>query len=351
MKHKIQELLSNWLNRPTPSYGSNEAEGLGAIASTVGNVRQENQDRAVIARYVGRFPAESFVFYGLCDGIGGLRDGGVCASRGLATALVSLVEAGNQNMSGRMMSAATLANEDIFNRYHENGGCTYSAIGVDFRGELFGINIGDSRIYARGDGLVAQISSDDNIGSQLQLLGNVGKHTGEFSKQLTQFLGAGQSLQPKRVSLREEKQGYFITSDGVHSLGEKLLSEISCSAAVPNDVAKRIATVAMWCKGTDNGTIICTPTKLGDLVSRNPSQITGLLEIWDSYEKMQLLVDMEDLRQRPFVSQKPAVLQAGSAVTNYHQHGEKKKAVARKKKKDFQKGRGAPEIEITEDPI
>ncbi|HEU5122594.1 MAG TPA: hypothetical protein VFW05_00865 [Verrucomicrobiae bacterium] len=347
MKQKFQQRLAKWLDRPTRPDGINDADGLGAIGTTVGNVRSENQDRAVIARYSSRFPSESFVFYGLCDGIGGLRDGGVCASLALSGAILELIANCREELFRRMRDAAFAANEDIFRFYHENGGCTYSAVCLTPSFRPQGINVGDSRIYARDQTGLVQISSDDNIESQLQLLGNFGSG-GTFSKQLTQYLGMGPSLQPKSVRLPDEKN-LFITSDGIHYLGEKMLSEFVERAPTASETVKRITSVVTWAKGADNGTIICLPrTTDYNHIFRESFRSPGLLEVWDSFGKLEMFVNSEDVeRSRCLILREDASFHGPQHVFTDSQ---KKKPIQKKRKKLSAKGQGLPEIEITENP-
>ena len=55
------------------------ASAAAAVATEVGGVRADNQDRVAIARIRDR-TGRTFVVAGLADGIGGMRDGAECAA-------------------------------------------------------------------------------------------------------------------------------------------------------------------------------------------------------------------------------------------------------------------------------
>jgi serine/threonine protein phosphatase PrpC len=291
VKERLQERLIQWFTRRASPFGAMVVEGLGAIATAIGS-RPDNQDRAIIARYDAMVPNESFVFYGLCDGIGGMREGAVCACRGLATVLSEMILQPRANPTERLLNAASIANEDIYDIYHEQGGCTFAGILAGYGGSSAATNVGDSRIYSRTDKSIAQVTIDDNIAAQLQLLGKDQPQTNEFSKQLTQYLGVGRALQP--VILRDfrlRETGFLISSDGIHSLPPRLLSELVLAEPNTGEVAKRLTSIARWRKGNDNASVICMPSGLEATIRESKWQKSGVLEIWDSFGKLDIFVE------------------------------------------------------------
>src|SRR5687768_15377169 len=87
----IQKQLTNWLLRRTPNSGVRRVATLSAaLASDVGNVREDNQDRAVVIR--GRDQkGQEYVLVVVADGIGGMIDGASCAAIAIA-AFVAAVD-------------------------------------------------------------------------------------------------------------------------------------------------------------------------------------------------------------------------------------------------------------------
>ncbi len=361
MRDEFRDLLVKWLNRPTGAYGVTEARGLGAIATTMGNVRSDNQDRAIIAKFRGGFALDGFIFFGLCDGIGGLRDGGVCASRGLAMFLAGIVRNRGIPLERRMVASAHLANSEIFQDYQENGGATLSAVVMTSRGEMRGINIGDSRIYRRVGATLAAMTLDDNIGNQLQVLGKGDAAGSALGRQLTQYLGMGRGLEPKILPVANAEGSLFLTTDGVYGLGEKILSEIAGSAPNLLEITRRITTVAKWCKGNDNGTIVAIAPDSASNAKQPAEGSLEIVEIWDSFGNFSVAGDRFFFRRGAYEpppepgqfilhgAEPPAtpsnILQ-GSSKDWQRKGGVKKRA---KKQPARPATQSAPVVQITED--
>ena len=84
LAHYQQQQLYNWLMRKSPvSAVRRVAELPIAMASDIGLVRSENQDRAAILR-IQLTEGRSSVVVVLCDGMGGMSDGAECASLAIA---------------------------------------------------------------------------------------------------------------------------------------------------------------------------------------------------------------------------------------------------------------------------
>jgi serine/threonine protein phosphatase PrpC len=329
----------------------------------MGNVRSENQDRAIIAKFTGGFALDGFLLFALCDGIGGLRDGGICASRGLAMFLAAMVRDRGNPLDRRLVNCANLANSDIFQDYQENGGATLSAVAATSRGEILGINLGDSRIYRRLGTTLSALTLDDNIGSQLQLLGKGDAAGSALGRQLTQYLGIGRELEPKILPITPSAGPLFLTTDGIHGLGERILSEIAVSAPNLADVVRRMTTVAKWCKGSDNGTIVAIAPDLASSARQPAGDSMEILEIWDSFGNFSVAGDRFLFRRAPY--------EAGPRLGQLKFHGggepqpipgkdwpgsskdEQRKGAAKKRaKKQPAKStvQPPPDVQITEEP-
>jgi len=71
----LQSRVTDWLLRRMPTSGVRRVAPLvAAIASEIGSVREENQDRAVIARGWSS-QGQDYSVIAVADGIGGMRDG------------------------------------------------------------------------------------------------------------------------------------------------------------------------------------------------------------------------------------------------------------------------------------
>lgn len=80
----IQNQLTTWLLRRTPTNGVRRVAPLSAaIASDLGNVRENNQDRVTIVR--GRDQqGREYALVAVADGIGGMQDGETCAAMAIS---------------------------------------------------------------------------------------------------------------------------------------------------------------------------------------------------------------------------------------------------------------------------
>ncbi|MBK8162011.1 MAG: protein phosphatase 2C domain-containing protein [Gammaproteobacteria bacterium] len=142
----IQTQLTAWLLRRTAVAGAFLSA---AIATDVGSVRGDNQDRGVIAR--GRDSlGHEYAVAAVADGIGGMRDGAACAAISLGTFLDNLrqhAESGTVNAEDWIRRAANAANQAVFTKYRGDGGSTLVAVLVRSGFPACWLSVGDSRVY------------------------------------------------------------------------------------------------------------------------------------------------------------------------------------------------------------
>ena len=297
------ETIANWLSRPIKPYAATEVAELSAsIGTTIGDVRQENQDRAVVARFrSARRPERSFAAMVLCDGMGGMADGSRCAEIALSTFLVALAEDETGSAEAAVRSAAMRANAEVNRRYRERGGTTIVAV-VTFPGSAAAVSVGDSRLYEISPvkeispaKVLKQITSDDTIVGELnKLAGLPPSHSGwdSFAGQLAQYVGLGDGLQP-RVHAVHPNIAYLLTSDGVHGYGMNpdTLSQVVASSGVPQPAVTRLLQLSRWCGGRDNATLICALPLPPQWADPSPWTATDWMEIWDSSGKLEFPLD------------------------------------------------------------
>src|ERR1700730_14770228 len=117
------------------------------LASTMGP-REENQDRVVcLSGQSGN--GRGFTAIILCDGIGGLANGGACADLAIAVAANAILVHHDDDGGALLEYAVQQANIAIHRFFSGRGGATLSAILLDAGRRLYAINIGDSRVYTR----------------------------------------------------------------------------------------------------------------------------------------------------------------------------------------------------------
>ncbi len=298
----VERKLTNWLLRQTSASGVRRVAFLnGAIASEQGNVRSENQDKAVIVRVADQFGG-GFSVAIVADGIGGMIEGGMCASRAIGAFVSELSKRphlANVITVDRVTRAMHAANEVVYSYLQGRGGTTFVAVVASQGIAPIWVSAGDSRVYAFTQNKLRQISVDDTIAGQL---GKAGNAPAEHYK-LLQFVGMGKDFLPHvRVLDDERAEVLLLTTDGVHYLSRKsdVLDSVLQHAGDLGIAVKRFVDIAKWCGGSDNATIAAVP-----LPMRFESAIENehSLVVWDSFGELHIELRMEPTEQSAFPQQ------------------------------------------------
>ncbi len=282
-----RQQLEEWFLRRSPTTGARRVLPFSAaIASETGLVRKQNEDRAAIAR--GRdTEGRVFVVAAVADGIGGMQDGHVCASTGLASLLTSLLSQARAGVPSErwLESALIAANESVYRRYLSNGGTTLSVLLLLEGGGGYWASVGDSRIYAMESALV-QLSKDDTIAGQLGKQRGVAEHS-----KLLQYIGIGSSLEVSVSAVTPGQQGMaLLTTDGVHFMESAtgILELIVRNAGDYGTCVRRLVELSRWCGGPDNATAIAIPFGNDALADETPMS-SSCLEVWDAFGEVRIL--------------------------------------------------------------
>ncbi|GGO94900.1 PP2C family protein-serine/threonine phosphatase [Stakelama pacifica] len=293
----FQDRLLTWLQRPTLPRATNFLTVSSALISTdVGGTRSENQDRALAFSLPSDHPGfPAARVYIVADGMGGMRDGAACASIGVAAFAASLIAAAAQSAERALNDAALVANDAVYRFAAGKGGTTLSAMLVLQNDAPFIANVGDSRIYAFGRGRgVERLTTDDTL---VEAVGGSGR-------ELIQFVGMGEGLQPHVQQSRSEHPRYAITSDGIHYIVPETLAAVAEHAPSIRAFAERAAAAARWCGSPDNATLIAF-----DLSERDdrvaPRASDGII-FSDSFSSLQI-VPMGDQQPRPSAASPPVL--------------------------------------------
>lgn len=299
---RIIDRLTAWFMRKTASNGVRRVAALSAaVATDVGSVRDENQDRVAIARGQN-FAGRSFILVALSDGIGGMKEGTECA----ATALGGFFGAFFQEVQSEgepeiwLSRAAYRSNLAVHAKLDGAGGATLAAVLISASGSVHWVSVGDSRVQHWDGTKLTQISVDDTIAGQL------GKQidSGLGQSNLLQFIGMGKQLDPHVSRLDTELKGsILLTSDGVHFLDSVWLGEIVRHSPDPGVCVRRLTELAKWCGGPDNASVAIISL---DVKVDNPAlhQETEY-DIWDPFGEMRLIVDVEP--RIPTTSKRPEI--------------------------------------------
>lgn len=283
----VQRKLYNWLRRETGSSGVRKVAPLrGAIASEIGNVRSDNQDKAIAFRGADAQGREYAVAV-VADGIGGMNDGAACAALAVASFTSEICELFQSNMSSPtacMKRAAHFANEAVYRHYLGRGGSTLVAVLFSAGIPPAWVSAGDSRIYLQSGNSLKLLTTDDTIAGQLKKSGEV---PAEHSK-ILQFVGMGKDLEPHVGDVKEAHEGQLIlTTDGVHFLekNSEWFRSIIRNAPDAGATAKRLIDVAKWCGGPDNATLACVGFPFQP--SGRSASEDGV-QIWDSFGELDI---------------------------------------------------------------
>ncbi|WP_200386715.1 PP2C family protein-serine/threonine phosphatase [Thiocapsa imhoffii] len=209
-----------------------------AMRTHQGNVRSENQDRAVMARW--QDDGQTAWVLAVADGIGGGSEGGAAAATALSAFIADLLEFSDVSLPTHVERASRRANQTVHERWRGKEGSTLSAVGV--RGEQRAwVNVGDSRIYGiDAQGGVSQLTQDDSL---------------PLGRGLVQFIGIGQGLVPHVGLISPTHHLALITTDGVHQYVDLLLPALARTAQRNSSaLVDRMVHIALWCGGEDNAT-------------------------------------------------------------------------------------------------
>lgn len=288
-KLHIQTQLTNWLLRRTPTGGVRRVAPLAAaIASEVGNIRTDNQDRAVIVRGRDRH-GRDYAIVAVADGIGGMRDGAACASLALGALVAALdQQAQRADIEGEqwIRNAVFAADEAVFAQSRGDGGSTLVALVIRPGFSIHWLSVGDSRVYSSNGKSLAQTSIDDTIAGQL------GKNLEGSSEQskLLQFIGMGSELEPHIGEFGHGTlDAVLLTTDGVHYLSStpNWLGQIVSNAPDPGACVKRLVELAKWCGGPDNATVAMISLSANWEPDDRPAY--PCLEVWDAFGELQVI--------------------------------------------------------------
>jgi serine/threonine protein phosphatase PrpC len=240
----FQEKIAAWLSRTGPERSLNQCFDLPIVLGTdIGLQRSENQDRVAALRIPKTSGGRPLIAVAVVDGMGGMRDGGKCATLALSSFFYALTLYRGHDLQRRATAAISHANDEVFKFAGGKGGATLSAVLVDHDLRPFIVNLGDSRIYAFGRGMkVERLTRDDSLAEA------VGGH----GRELLQFVGMGEGMQPHVRSIPAGIQNLAITTDGIHFVESATLEAVLSHAVELKSASERLAALARWCGAPDN---------------------------------------------------------------------------------------------------
>lgn len=277
-------MLAAWFMRRTAPRGVRRvAQFDAALASDIGSVREENQDRVAIVR--GRdHQGQPFILAMLADGMGGMKAGAECAALTLGAFIDSLVTDAriSKDAPGEwLIRGAHRANKAVHSKFAGEGGSTLVAALLMEGVAPHWLSVGDSRAYQAGLGHLRQLSLDDTLEGQL------GKASAGRSRDLLQFIGIGDALEPHIGAMSSDSATILLTSDGVHFINADLLAKVIYHAPNLGYCANRLTDLAKMLGGPDNASVVAV--SFNALKVNVETHISGVYEVWDPFGELQVM--------------------------------------------------------------
>ena len=285
--------LVKWLQRAALPSGVRTIPRHAATAGTAqGAVREDNQDRVAIAAFSSAEPKEAFEFFAVCDGMGGLREGGQCAATAIAEMVSSLLRSRREfDRPSRLRTALESANRRIFDLYRERGGTTLAGVLLTRNGGT-AVAVGDTRVYLHeGNGDVTQVTIDDTLGARIAGIhgeDSQAAHKSPFADHLAQFVGQRGSPQPQIIDLRSvfsdlgdhgpkgRPKGVLLVSDGVHRMARQTLEALVKTAGSGREIVARLLHLSEWLGGHDNASALYISAAVRASAERSGEDAHGL---------------------------------------------------------------------------
>jgi len=276
----FQEKIEAWLSRRVPDRALNQCFDLSAVLATdIGLQRTENQDRVAAIRINAKNPSgRPLIAVAVADGMGGMRDGAKCATLAMSSFFYALTLNRSDEIQKRATAAISHANDAVFRFASGKGGATLSAVLLDHQLRPFIAHLGDSRIYSFGGGVkVKRLTTDDSLAEA------VGGH----GRDLLQFAGMGEGMQPHVTPIPSDTQQLAITTDGIHFIESATLERVLTHSTGLKPASERLAALARWCGGPDNASsaLIDLPSIMQEI--RNGAD--NAIQLWDPFGNLTVM--------------------------------------------------------------
>jgi PPM family protein phosphatase len=262
--------------------------------------------------------------------MGGMKDGGACATVSIAAFFSALISASELEPQRKLHIATNIANETVYRTWQGRGGATLSAVLIEGSQSIFVTNVGDSRVYALDTewSKLIRLTVDDNLKEAF----------GGADRGLVQFIGIGKSLIPNVQKVSAGLNSFFVTSDGAHYFDEAIFEKLLLSATEPLRATDRLLALARWLGGPDNASVAAfTVSHLLDKLNRvNRSLPT----VWSGYSQLHL----QRAPSKVLTADSPPNQPANEQVE--HPQATKQKTATKRKSKTSKKVAQGDQLEI-----
>jgi PPM family protein phosphatase len=201
-----------------------------------------------------------------------MRDGAKCATLALSSFFYALTLHRSDEIERRAAAAISHANDAVFKFAGGKGGATLSAILLDHESRPFIAHLGDSRIYSFGGGAkVKRLTTDDSFAEAL----------GGHGRDLLQFVGMGEGMQPHVRPISGDTQQLAITTDGIHFIEVAILESILSNSTGMKSASERLSAITRWCGGPDNASSALVD--LPSLMQEVHDGAYNAIQLWDPF--------------------------------------------------------------------
>lgn len=330
------DIIEQWLSRFTPARGVNDSIGLPIVLATeIGLSRTENQDRAAsLIAGPTISTSQSIIAIAIADGMGGMRDGGKCASLALSSFFSHLAHSQEPDLKGLVENAVLFANSEVFSLYGGKGGSTLATVVISSTGDSVLAHLGDSRIFlARQHEKVTRLTIDDSLEEA------VGGH----GRELLQYVGMGLGCKPHISDTPHNSTRLILTTDGIHFLEHSLLYRVFQNCHHNRALVDRLAALTRWAGGPDNATaaIVDVASIQKNFPTLTPHQVT----VSDPFSSIYFAPEQKRLSM-PTKETASVVGEAG-----YSSQSKKEEPVAEKLKKTRKRKKTSVQLEFKVEPL
>lgn len=290
----LHEQIHAWLHRKNISSSVRRVSMLpAAIATDIGLVRKENQDRVAVLKFRPFSKNKDMIVIALADGMGGMEGGANAASLTVSTFFTEIIKHSGLPIRQCLEIAVLKANESVLKVYNGNGGATLSALAVDDSDNITAINVGDSRIYSINAEHIKQISEDDTLAVLAKKYSeHLGSDSGVIDSrlggELVQFIGLDGVLEIHFHDIRLLPGGVVaLTSDGAHTIDSNNLRKLYAHSNNTGVFAKRVIDLASWFGGFDNASIAVV--EISNILSSLDVSSGDVINLWDPFGEMKVI--------------------------------------------------------------
>ncbi len=227
--------------------------------SDIGMRREENQDS------YGVFVHGEVQAFVVADGMGGVRGGALASSLALETFERSFASIESPSPDSIIQSVQD-ANIQIHERGNREAGLTgmgTTFVGLIFiGGDLYCVNVGDSRAYRVREGVIEQLTEDHTLVMELLRSGTISAdqvHNHPVSHMLTRSLGPSDYVDVDCWLCEDgplPRDRYLLCSDGLYNLVNTEEIGAIVGSCLPERAVEELINLANQRGGTDNITII-----------------------------------------------------------------------------------------------